>query len=380
MLDAKLLHSLPQLPQPILTAYLDTNPANPRNQGHPPGALIWLKSRARVLRSRIPKAEQKPFQEQVRRVEELLRNQPPRERGLVVFAGPESWQVIPLQVDVEDELHWGRPSLTQLLWLLDEHQPCGAALVDRSGARFYKFWMGFAEEQEKFRFQIDLTEWRKKYLVPPAHPGVQKTRGSQRDVFEQRVEAQLEKFYKETANRIQQWATEEKLIPVVVAGPQGTVDSVWDELPRHFQERCLLVRADLSHLAPADLAVRLEQEIKAWKRDRERQMVERLLANPNGTRAVVGPDETLRRIQEGMARELVVVRGLGGRLRQCQNCFWVDRSADRICPACGGERRLVPLRAVLPELARRYNVHVEVIAGEAARKLREFGGLAAWLR
>lgn len=380
MLDARFLHSLPQLPQPILTAYLETNPANPRNQGHPPGVLIWLKSRARVLRSRIPKAEQKLFQEQVRRVEELLRNQPPQERGLVVLAGPETWQVLPLQVDVEDELHWGRPSFTQLLWLLDEHQPCGAALVDRSGVRFYKFWMGFAEEQEKFRFQLDLTEWRKKYLVPPAHPGVQKTRGSQRDVFEQRVEAQLEKFYKETANRIQQWTAEEKLIPVVVAGPQGAVDSVWNELPKPFQERCLLVRADLSHLAPANLAVRLEQEIKAWKRNREQQMVEQLLANPNGRRAVVGPDETLRRIQEGMARELVVVRGLGGRFRQCQNCFWVDRSADRICPACGGERRLVPLRAVLPELARRYNVHVEVIAGEAARKLREFGGLAAWLR
>jgi peptide subunit release factor 1 (eRF1) len=58
----------------------------------------------------------------------------------------------------------------------------------------------------------------------------------------------------------------------------------------------------------------------------------------------------------------------------------VDRAADRVCANCGGERRVVALRAVIPELARRYGVPVEVVAGEAARKLREAGGIAAWLR
>ncbi len=380
MLDAKLLHSLPQLPQPILTAYLDTNPGNPRNQGHPPGALIWLKSRARVLRSRIPKPEQKLFQTQVKRIEEMLRTQPLRERGAVIFAGQQTWQVIPLQVEVEDELHWGRPSLTQLLWLLDEHQPCGAVLVDRGGAHFHKFWMGFAEEQEKYRFELDLSDWRKHHLVPPAHPGIQKTRGSQRDVFQQRVEAQFDKFYKEVADRIQRWEAEERLAPVVVVGPNGVADSVWDALPKNLQEQGFLFKGDLAHHSAADLAARLEQEIERWKRSYELRTVEQMLANPNGTRSVVGLDDTLRRIQEGVARELVVARGLGGKLRQCQRCLWADRSADRTCPACGGERKLVPLRAVLPELARRFNVHVEVVAGEAARKLREAGGIGAWLR
>jgi peptide subunit release factor 1 (eRF1) len=58
----------------------------------------------------------------------------------------------------------------------------------------------------------------------------------------------------------------------------------------------------------------------------------------------------------------------------------VDRAADRVCANCGGERRVVALRAVIPELARRYGVPVEVVAVEAARKLREAGGIAAWLR
>jgi peptide subunit release factor 1 (eRF1) len=85
-------------------------------------------------------------------------------------------------------------------------------------------------------------------------------------------------------------------------------------------------------------------------------------------------------VQVGAARELLVTRGMGGKLRQCLKCRWTDRSADRQCSTCGGERREVALRAALPELARKYGVPVEVVAGEAGKKLRAAGGLAAWLR
>ena len=92
-------------------------------------------------------------------------------------------------------------------------------------------------------------------------------------------------------------------------------------------------------------------------------------------------DETLAQVQQGGARKLVVARGLGGKLRQCVKCGWTDRAADPECALCGAERRIVALRAVLPELARKHGVPVEVVAGEAAHKLREAGnGLAAWLR
>ena len=206
MLDAKQIHSLPRISPPVLTAYLDTNPANARNQGHPPGYLIYLKSRGQIIGRRAPAEEQKLLREQLKRVEEFLRHRPPRSRGKLIIAGPKAWEVLPLQVEVEDELHWGRPSLTQLLWLLDEHQACGVMLVDRSGARFFRFWMGEAEERESARFKVDTSQWRRKDLLPPAHPGSQKTRGAQRDVFEQRVEAQYAKFYRDAAERARQWA------------------------------------------------------------------------------------------------------------------------------------------------------------------------------
>ncbi|MBI1738682.1 MAG: hypothetical protein HYR58_05490 [Acidobacteria bacterium] len=380
MLDTKLIHSLPKLPTPILTVYLDTNPANPRNQRIPSGARIWLKSRAKVLAARSPRAEQKLFREQVERVDKFLRSPAPRERGMVVFAGPDVWLELPLQVDVEDELHWGRPSLTQLLWLLDEHQPSGVVLVDRSGARFFRFWLGEIEEDAKEFFRLDISQWRKKHLMPPAQPGMQKTRGSMRDVFEQRVEAQFARFFRDAAEKIAAWVQREKLRPVFIAGPNESVEPVWAALPKTLCEHAARVKGFSGKITPAELQQRIAPESDRWKRAYELAVVNKLLAQSNGRRAVVGMDETLANLQQGEVRELVVVRGLGGKLRQCVRCQWADRSADPACSACGGERRTIALRAALPELARENGVTVEVVAGEAATKLRAAGGLAAWLR
>jgi hypothetical protein len=112
MPDAKLIQSLPQIPAPILTAYLETNPTDSRNQRQPPGYLIWLKSQAKSLEEGVPQGERKIFREQVDRLKEYLR------------------------VDTKDELFWGLPSLTQLLWIMEEHRPCGVVLVNQADARF----------------------------------------------------------------------------------------------------------------------------------------------------------------------------------------------------------------------------------------------------
>ena len=48
--------------------------------------------------------------------------------------------------------------------------------------------------------------------------------------------------------------------------------------------------------------------------------------------------------------------------------------------ACGGARLLTGLRAVLPRLAKRYKVPLEVIADDAGDRLRKAGGIGALLK
>jgi peptide subunit release factor 1 (eRF1) len=381
MLDREVITALPRLPSPVLTVYLDTNPSKPRNQGWPSGARIWLKARAKEVVGVLTTEQRKLFHKQLARVDSFLKTRPRRERGIVIVAGPKTWHVLRLQVEVEDELHWGRASLKQLLWLLDEHQPCGVCVIDRSGARFYGYWMGEFEEEKAERFKVDTSQWRQKSGVRPARLGQRKTGvRSERDSFEQRTNAQYLRIFKDTAKRIDEWARREQLDPIFIVGPNEPVESVRREIPPGTRERIAVLHGEYAQLPASTLQRNLAPMIAKWKRAQESADVAEIVANRNPERAVLGITETLFALQRGNARALVVSRGLRGRLKQCIRCGWTDRAADRICEICGGERRPVTVRETLPELARKFSVPVEVVAGKAATDLKEFGGLAAWLR
>jgi hypothetical protein len=379
MLDAARIRSLPRLAAPVLSAYLDTNPATPRNQGSPPGYLAWLKARARLLDARVPESERALFREHVGRLERHLHSHPPRHRAVVAFSGAGTREFLPLQVKVEDELHWGPPALKQLFWLLDEHQPSGAVLVSRSGARFLRAWLGEVAEEERETFAVDRSAWRRKDLVGPSRAGVRRRRGAQRDRFEARMKAQYGRFARGLATRVRRWAERHAIRPVLLAGPAEMVEAVFAELPEAFRQHAALLRENLSYLSPAELHARLEPALERRKRDHEAARVEALLSD-GASRTALGVDETLAQLQDGRVRELVIARGIGGTVRQCERCGRVDRSADPACPSCGGARHRVPVRAAIPDLARRHGVPVEVVAGRAATRLRGTGGVGAWLR
>jgi peptide subunit release factor 1 (eRF1) len=376
MLNPTLIHSLPKLEAPILTVYLDTNPANPSNQGKPSGARIWLKSQGKALQARLPRAEQKAVRKQLERVDIFLKTREKRERGIAIFAGPKAWRVLRLQVDVDHELHWGQASLTQLLWLLDEHQPSGVVVVDRSGARLYRFWMGEVEEQKTERFTVDTSQWRVKNVVRPAG----RTATAQRDAFEQRVAANYARLFRDAAKRIARWARQENFDMLFVAGTDDVVESVWNSIPDKTRVHATRLTGDYARLSAAALQDHVAPEIDKWKRTQETAMVADILEQRNQKRAVLGIDQTLAAIQDGRARLVMVARGIRGQVKQCLKCGWADRAADPACPVCGGQRRLVALREVLPALVRKVGVPVDVVAGRAATKLKTVGGLAAWLR
>ena len=380
MLDAKLLESLPQIPPPVLTAYLETNPADSRNLRHPPGYIIWLKSQAKDIEGDVPESERKAFREQVQRLEEHLTQYPPRTLGTVVFAGPEFWQSISLHVEAEDELFWGLPSLIQILWLMSEHRLCGVVVADRSRARFFHYWMGEITQDHEARFNIDTTEWSRKDLKPPSQPGIEVIRGTHRDAFERRVEAQYASFFAKEAEHIRAWVDTWKLNAVLLMGPPKLEELVWSKLPKSVQRRTLLVQEDIEHLPWAELEDRIKSEVHSWERDHEKKLLDQLFDGPDGVRVVLGVDETLTHLQEGLVRTAVVVREIEGRVRQCTRCGWTDRTVDLTCPICGGARLATDLRAVLPPLLRRYKVPLEVIAEDVPERLSKAGGIGAWLK
>jgi hypothetical protein len=376
MLKPGVIQSLPTLAGPVLTVYLDTDQAKQTNRGIKPGYLIRLESQAKSIAQIVTPDDQELFRKQLRRAEAYLERQPPRCRGVVILAGRDSWKFVALQVEVEDEIHWGTPALAQLLWLLDEHKRYGVVVPGRKRARFFLYWLGEARELEEKEFRLEPS--KKKDMGPVARVGVRLSRGTNRDVFEHHLAAEYAHYHQQIAERIERWIAAEPLESVFLVGLAEMVKAVLKEVAPALVEKIVLIEEDLGWVSRTELLDRIEPAVVSHKRECEMASVEAMLGDPRNV--VMGVDETVVQLQQGKIRGVVVIKGLDGSLQQCVNCSWADRTSDPICPACGGKRQNVVLRDVLPELVRRYNASLEIVSGEAARKLQESGGMGAWLR
>ena len=136
------LDTLSRMSAPLVTAYIYANPSEARQHSLAPAGVAWLKTEGRAVANGLPGEEQEAFLKQLNRVEEYLRDRVPHERSLVIFAGPSGWETIPLQIEVKNEIHWGKPALGQLLWIMGEHKTHGVLVVDHTGAKFFQYWFG----------------------------------------------------------------------------------------------------------------------------------------------------------------------------------------------------------------------------------------------
>src|SRR5437899_11338515 len=154
MLTGSGIEEISRLSGPVLTAYLNTQPAERARHMPVPASITWLKEAAKSLEPSLAAAEQVLSREQLNRIEEFLRDRHPHEKSVAVFAGRNAWQFVPLQVAVNNDLRWGAPAVSQLLWLVDEHRPHCIVVVDRTGARFLRYQLRELLELEEKKFTI----------------------------------------------------------------------------------------------------------------------------------------------------------------------------------------------------------------------------------
>jgi hypothetical protein len=377
MLRPGLIESLPEIPGPVLTAYLDTNREKAANRALEPGYLIGLGAKAKLIEATLEPEDRAAFWKQVERAEAYLRTHPPKSKGAVIFTGESAWEFVPLESAVDDEVHWGAPNLAPLYWLLEEHKPYGIIEVDRKRAQFLLYWLGqvFSLEDKEFV----LAPSKEKEMGPVARAmGVRVSRGTNRDVFEHHRDAQYLQYFREIAVSIERWCDAERLQSLFLLGSAEVLREIQKEIPVALREKVVPVEENLQWASKAELLRRIKPTVVKHERERQAALVERLVGDGPGV--VIGVDETLVRLQQGKIRNLVVARGLDVSLKRCGECLWVDRTTDPKCPACGRERHAIRLRDILPELIRRYKVTMDVVSGDSARKLEGAGGVGAWLR
>lgn len=378
MLTMDQIEKLSQMASPLLTAYLYANPNEASQHSLTPSRVAWLKTEGRAIANRLPAEEQEMFLKQLNRVEVFLRDRVPHERSLVIFAGPSTWEVIPLQIEVENEIHWGKPALGQLLWIVGEHKAYGVVVVDHAGAKFFQYWNGELALHKEKKFEVDASEWKEKDLGHvTAMKQSQRSHGTQRDTFEKRVDNSYAHFCIETAHEVAAFYAEKGLAALFLFGPDRLINTVERKLPKSLQQSTVASDQDLAHLTLPELLKHVEPQIQAWESKQEAELIAAVTSGEGAT--VAGLDETLAQVQRGKVRTLVVARGVNPVVHQCLVCGGTDASADSVCPVCGGERRDIAFEEMLPELIRRQGLQIQVVSHEAADALKRAQGVAGWL-
>jgi peptide subunit release factor 1 (eRF1) len=286
-------------------------------------------------------------------------------------------QVIPLQAQVSNEVHWGNPALSQLFWLTSEHKQYGIVAVDHKGARFFRSSLGEIEEDEEQAFTVDISAWKQKDMGH-VNEGARKSHGTQRDVFEKRMENQYARMCGDAARRAAALFAHKNIAAIFLVGPDKLNTAVQSKFPRGFRIPVLKIDQDLAKAGPLEILKHLQPHFADWERDHQAALVHSVSEEERGT--IHGFDETLAQLQRGKVRTLLLARDVDATVRQCAECGWIDRSAVPACPACGGKRGETTLRAVLAELLRQHNVELEIVSGEAGERLKQIGGMASWIR
>jgi len=354
---------------PVLSLYLNVNPANPDNQG-----------KAYVLRARDALGSIEVLPEVRKKVLEVLERDSPQARSRIIFATVGWIETYDLQTDLPlvqgVEAYWGEPYLTPILYVLDEYERVGVVFMDSEKWRMFEVYLGEIEELPGAFRAVSTQDWGR---LTQDSLGRRTTQGgvpraaANTDRFERRLEAWTQRFYKQMVGILEQTLAKRGIQQLILVGQKAEVLVFKEILPRRLRERVLATLPSLpTPLARAGEVLKLVQGVlEPLERERENHLLDELVE-----RGVAGLDQTLELLQQGGLHLLVVPWNPQGRVYRAPN-GWVGSSWEGAMAHGAKQIEEVELKQVLPELAASYGTRLEFVRGPAEERLqRDLGGLA----
>jgi peptide subunit release factor 1 (eRF1) len=272
--------------------------------------------------------------------------------------GREIWMSAQMRRDRTEVVDRDHPHLTPLLEMLDEGAPVGVLAVSAERVRLFEWVLGSLADVQDWEAVLFMPDWRerKSQSSPdPAH--VQGASASGRDQFDQRLDANRERFLEQIGGLVAREAKDRRWRSVFAFGDRHQVAQVTEGISKSVA----LEHADsadlISETDRGALLERVEAAIDRANRRRELELVKAAIdaaMTPNG-RGATGLSETEQSLTQGRVRHLIL-------------------------DAESSERDVVEMEDDLVEAALRTSAEVTPVEGEAAEALREHGGVAVLLR
>jgi peptide chain release factor subunit 1 len=313
---------------PVLSLYLNVDPTQKTEK-------YKLK-----LRSLLKEAADKASDEDISAIERYFDFEFDwQAQGIVVFSCQDDgfWRVYPLAVPVENRVYvYNRPYIKPLTDVLDAYGRYGVILVDRAGARFYKFNLG---ELEAATGVLGEEVKRLKH-----GGGASAGRRGGMDAAGRREEGVAYRNLKDAAESAVSFFEGSGITRLVLGGTEETVAQFHELLPKAVQARVIgsfSVSADASE---SKVQSRSMEVIEAAAQKLESERVGQLIAGwKRGSGSAVGLADTLVALQEGRVGVLLVSAGYEATGYRCSSCHYITlNSNNQTCALCGGELEAIP--------------------------------------
>lgn len=285
----KTLNAIKQLLQdihkPILSLYLHVDPALRENQAAIPAWRIWSKNALNNLVDRTTD-QQNALAEILPRVKAFIEGYTPTNKSLVLFFGQDIRQMYEVSSAVKNYIFFGNPALVPLLRAFDEAAPF--LLIDVT----YENAVLSVTHRDGFQYQLEINidiprdEWREMTLMPATAAGGFIRAGSHRDRFEDRIEEQQERFYKEIAEEVATLRKKHPVKEIVLAGGEKAAHSVHKYLP----ETTIIGPIALAgYLSPAEILAKVVPIVREHRLADDVKLVQETLElDRSGGRAARG--------------------------------------------------------------------------------------------
>lgn len=356
---------------PIVSLYLDL----PRDRDES-SVTIHLKnliSEVEEEASRYRGEARDSLERDVERIQRLVREELlSGARALAVFTshGLGMWHTFRSYLPLPNRVRVGpRAYLKPLLRLFAYAGQYAAALVDKSRARLWAVSAEGARELASFEAPV---------------PGKHDQGGWSQARFQRHHQDHVQRHLKETAEELLRRHQRDPFRALFISGPEPVIDQFAGMLHPYLKE----ILAGHLGLAVAGSAQQVHQTVLERIVELERQEEGRLLdalrtQAGKGNLGVLGLEETLRALQQGQVRELLVDSGFRHPGARCAACRSLTLDTQGSCPYCGG--RLEPLRDVVAEAveeAFQQDARVHFLESDARKSsgLGELGHVGAILR
>ncbi len=367
--------------QPVLSLYLDVNPANPDNvrKAHVRRAKDALR------RLDLPKNYVEDIVQKIN-LEHVI----PQGRTLVVFAGEdpsELFETFYLQtelalLDLSDGAlaHWGKPFIAPIMFAVDEHERYGLAYVSSDEWRYFEVFLGEIVELRGAERLDPSADWRR-YTQARRSPGVSGPvqGGSDHDSFAARQEDWTLRHYREAAEELVEAVDAAGIERLVLIGQDSAIRDFESQLPAALESKVVArtTAPSNTNLNAAGWLTMVSPVLERVEREHEDALLSQVRES-----GIWGVDDTLAALQEGRLNTLLLPWGANLQVLRCDESGRVSTTEAQAEQICVGETHTaVAFKAVLPELVERHGPKVEFLSGAPSERLRnDFGGLAGVLR